>query len=362
VAAEAGAVGPADSVEVEVAAEAAAAAVFGDKKRGVEARKIRRIEMPVTKMNVLRCLAACACVALFIFQTSCNKQDKPAETPSQAAQKTFASPDDAARALVDAAKSDDRNAMLAIFGPGSKDLIYSGDATEDQAAAAGFSSDYEAMHRWRKLDNGSQLLITGADNKTFPIPLKKNGAGQWVFDTPAGQEEILARRIGRNEMAAIDICAAIAQAQAQYFSQHHDGVKQYAQKFISDPDKQNGLYWVSAEGQPKSPLGPLVAFATAEGFRLKPDSRQPFHGYYYHMLDKQGADAKGGAKDYIVNGKMTGGFGVVAYPAQYGDSGIMSFLIDQHGIVYQKDLGKTTEEVAAAMAEFNPDKSWKALQ
>ena len=263
---------------------------------------------------------------------------------------------------MDAAKSDNREAMLAIFGPASKDIIYSGDAAEDKAAFAGFASDYDAMHRWRKLDDGSQLLLTGTDNKTFPIPLKKNAAGQWYFDTAAGKEEILSRRIGRNEMAAIDVCAAIADAQVQYFAQRHDGVKQYAQKFISDEGKQNGLYWPSVEGQPKSPLGPLVGFATEEGFKIKPDSRQPFHGYYFHRLDKQGPDAKGGAKDYLVSGKMTGGFAYVAYPAQYGDSGIMTFIINQNGVVFQKDLGKTTAEVAATMTDFNPDKSWKPVQ
>ena len=218
------------------------------------------------------------------------------------------------------------------------------------------------MHRWRKLDNGSELLITGTDNKTFPIPLKKNDGGQWYFDTAAGKQEILARRIGRNEMAAIDVCAAIADAQNQYFSTPHDGAKQYAKKFIGDEGKQNGLYWPSPEGQPKSPLGPLVAFATSEGFKVKPGSHEPFHGYYFEMLDKQGPDANGGAKNYVVNGKMTGGFAVLAYPAQYGDSGIMTFMINQNGMLYEKDLGKTTEETAKAITEFNPDKTWRAVE
>ena len=301
-------------------------------------------------------------LALVVSLASCKKQEKPAETPTPVVQKTFASPDDAAKALVDAAKSENRDAMLAVFGPGSADIIYSGDATADKAAFEGFVSDYNAMHRWRKLDNGSELLLTGADNKTFPIPAKKNDAGQWYFDTAAGKDEILARRIGRNEMAAIDVLAATAQAQAQYFSQHHDGVKQYAQKFISEEGKQNGLYWQSPEGQPKSPLGPAVAFATGEGYKLQPNQHVPFHGYYFYMLTRQGADAKGGAKDYIVNGKMTGGFAVLAYPAQYADSGIMTFIINQAGVVYEKDLGKTTADVATAITEFNPDKSWKPVE
>ena len=295
------------------------------------------------------------------LSTACSKQQAPAETQTQA-QKTFRSPDDAAKALVDAAKSGNREALLAIFGPESKDLIYSGDTAADKAAFAGFVSDYDVMHRWRKLDNSSEMLITGADNKAFPIPLKKNDAGQWAFDTAAGKQEILTRRIGRNELAAIDVCAAVADAQREYFSQTHDGVKQYAAKFISDEGKQNGLYWPPVEGQPRSPLGPLVAFASSEGLKVKPDSHQPFHGYFFQILEKQGSDARGGAKNYIVNGKMTGGFAVLAHPAQYGDSGIMTFMINQNGVMYEKDLGKTTDQVAVAITEFNPDKSWKIVE
>jgi hypothetical protein len=218
------------------------------------------------------------------------------------------------------------------------------------------------MHRWRTMDNGSEMLITGADNKTFPIPLKKNAAGQWLFDTQAGKDEILARRIGKNEMAAIDICAAIAEAQHQYFVQRHGGTSQYARKFISDEGQQNGLYWAEADNQPKSPLGPAVAFATAEGYQVKPNDHRPFWGYYFVMLDKQGPDAKGGAKTYVANGKMTGGFAVLAYPAQYGDSGIMTFIINQNGIAFEKDFGKATNEVAGAMTAFNPDKTWKPVE
>ena len=297
-----------------------------------------------------------------LLLSSCSKQEKSTESQTEAAQKTFSSPDDAAGALVDAAKADNANAMEAILGPGSKDLIYSGDATQDKAALAGFVSDYGVMHRLRKLKDGSELLITGSDNKTFPLPLKKNDANQWYFDAETGRKEILARRIGRNETAAIDICAAIADAQQQYFSQPHDGVKQYTDKFISDQGKQNGLYWPTADGQPKSPLGPLVAYATAEGYKVQQSQHQPFYGYYFAMLDKQGSDAKGGAKNYVVNGKMTGGFAVVAYPAQYRDSGIMTFMINQNGLAYEKDLGATTDEVAAAMTEFNPDKSWTVVE
>lgn len=318
--------------------------------------------MVTKRFNVARCLVALAVATAMLSWCACTNSEKPAEQKAEVTQKTFGSPDDAVKALVDALKSDNRDALLSIFGPQSKDLIYSGDAAADKVSFAGFVSDYDAMHRFRKLTNGNELLITGTDNKTFPIPLTKNANGQWVFDTAAGKDELLSRRIGRNEMAAIDVCAAIADAQKNYSSQPHDGAKQYAQKFISDEGKQNGLYWPSPNGQPQSPLGPLVAFATAEGLKVKPDSHQPFHGYYFHMLDAQGADAKGGAKSYIANGKMTGGFAVVAYPAQYNDSGIMTFMINQNGVVYQKNLGKATDEVASAMTEFNPDNTWKPVE
>ena len=323
-------------------------------------QRTRRMEMLLAKPKLSRLRIFAALLPFMVLFVSCSKQEKPAAT--QAAQKTFSSPDDAAKALEDAAKSGNRDAVLAIFGPGSNDIIDSGDAADDKAAFAGFVSDYDVMHRWRKLPDGSQLLITGADNKAFPIRLQKNDAGQWYFDIQAGKQEILARRIGKDEIAAIDICAAIADAQRQYFSQHHDGVNQYAQKFISDEGKQNGLYWPTVDDQPRSPLGPLVAYATAEGYKVQPKQHQPFYGYYFVMLDKQGPEAKGGAKNYMVNGKMTGGFGVLAYPARYRDSGIMTFILNQNGVVFQKDLGKATDEVAAATAEFNPDNGWKAVE
>ena len=292
--------------------------------------------------------------------SACTKKEQPA--PAPASPQAFASPEAAGKGLVEAAKSQNQDTILAIFGTGSKDLIYSGDAAEDKASFDGFVQAYNVMNRWRALPDGSELLLLGADNQAFPIRLKKNASGQWYFDTAAGKEEILARRIGRDEIAAIDVCAVLADAQADYFSQKHDGVKQFAQKFISDPGKQNGLYWESAEGQPRSPVGPLVAFATEEGYSIKSSPHQAFHGYLFRRLDKQGPEAKSGAKDYVVNGKMTGGFAYVAYPATYNDTGVMTFLIDQDRVVYQKNLGKDTADLAKAMTEFNPDKSWTALQ
>ncbi len=299
-------------------------------------------------------------LALVLPLAACNRSATP-EKPSIS---VFASPDDASNALIAAAKSGDQNAVLAIFGPDSKSVIYSGDPVEDKNVAAAFVAGYGVMHRWRAMPDGAQILLVGADNYPFAIPLKKNADGKWFFDTAAGKDEVLNRRIGRNELAIIDVCNAVAGAQAEYFSHTHDGekAKEYAAKFISDPGKQNGLYWKPAEGQPPSPLGPLAANASAEGYSAKPEGHTPFHGYYFRMLTGQTDKAPGGAKDYIVNGKMTGGFAFVAYPAEYGNSGIMTFIINQDGVLLQKDLGKTTTETATAMTRFDPDSSWVIVQ
>jgi Protein of unknown function (DUF2950) len=296
-------------------------------------------------------------LALIVCFAGCKK----AETSSST---TFASPDDAGNRLLSAAKTGDLNRVQAVFGTDSKDLISSGDEVQDKATVGLFVAGYEQMHRWRKMPDGSEVLLIGAVNFAFPIPLKKNDAGQWFFDIAAGKDEILRRRIGRNELEVIDVCGTLADAQADYYSRRNaDGsTKQYALKFISDPGKQNGLYWESAEGQPKSPLGPLLAYATNEGYSVKPSSHQPFHGYYYRMLTKQGSNAPSGAKDYVVDGKMVGGFAFVAYPAEYGNSGVMTFIMNQDGLFLQKDLGKNTAETASAMTEFNPDASWTVVQ
>ena len=301
-----------------------------------------------------------ALLAVVISLGSCSKTEGPAAT--QVVQKTFASPEDAGKSLVEAAKAGNHDALIAVFGPGSQDIIFSGDAAQDKTSLENFTSAYATMNRWRKQTDGSAVLYLGADNNPFPIPLKKNSSGRWYFDTAAGKDEILSRRIGGNELAAMEVVAAMADAQAEYFSQQHNGVKQYAQKFISDEGKQNGLYWKSPEGQPKSPLGPLAAYAAAtEGFTPVANKQQPFHGYFYRILTKQGAAAKGGAKDYVVNGKMTGGFAFVAYPEKYGDAGIMTFIVDQSGVVYEKNLGKDALDLAKAMTEFNPDKTWSPV-
>ena len=280
--------------------------------------------------------------------------------PAKPAYQMFASPDDAGNGLLMAAKSGDPNAVIAVFGPDSKDIVMTGDPVQDKNTTDQVIAAYNVMHRWRKMPDGSQTLLLGADNFPFPIPLKKNAAGQWYFDVAAGREEILMRRIGRNELAVMDVCNALVDAEAEYFSMRHDdgSTGQFAAKFISDSGKQNGLYWESPEGQPKSPLGPMAVYATTEGYNVKPDAHVPFHGYYFRMLTQQGSNAPGGAKDYVVNGKMTGGFAFVAYPAEYRNSGVMTFIINQDGVLLQKDLGTATTQTAAAMTEFNPDQSW----
>jgi hypothetical protein len=290
---------------------------------------------------------------------ACNKKEQT--TLAQASPKTFASPGDAGKGLLEAAKSGDQTSVLAIFGPGTKELIYSGDLAEDKDSLDRFVGAYQVMNRWRKLGDGSELLLVGADNQAFPIPLK-NAAGQWYFDAAAGKEEIQARRIGRNEIVAIDVSQALADAQEQYFAQKHGGVKQYAQKFISDAGQQNGLYWQSPQDSARSPLGPLVAFATEEGLTIKPEAAQPFYGYYFRRLDDQGSNAKGGAKPYVVNGKQTGGFAYIAYPAKYDMTGLKTFIINEDRVVYEKNLGQDTVNAAKSLTEFNPDDSWTALQ
>ena len=296
--------------------------------------------------------------ALFLtisLLVSCGKAER-----SKAEQKTFASPNDAGAAFLEAAKSGDQTALLAIFGPGAQGVLFSGDAVKDKDALQDFVGAYNQMHRWREIKVGGQMLYTGADNFPFPIPLGKNPSGLWVFDTAAGKDEILARRIGKDELTAIAACGAVADAQQQYFSQTHDGgaVKQYAQKFISDEGKQNGLYWPVAAGQAPSPLEDARDFAKAAGYTNAGSKPQPFDGYYFKFLTKQGDKAKGGAKDYLVNGKLTGGFAILAYPADYRNSGIMTFIVGKDGIVYQKDLGEKTTDVAAAMTDYNPGDGW----
>ncbi len=312
------------------------------------------------KLSVLSFRMILTLLLTFSSLASCNKAEKT--TSEKAVQETFASPADAGATFLEAAKSGDQSALLAIFGPDGKDALFThGDSVKDKDALQDFVAAYNQMHRWREIKVGGEMLYIGADNYPFPIPLGKNSSGQWYFDTAAGKDEILARRIGRDELTAIAACGVVADAQQQYFIQTHDGdkVKQYAQRFVADEGKQNGLYWRVPEGQSPSPLGLLGDFAKAAGYTNTGDKPQPFDGYYFRILTRQGDKAKGGAEDFIVNGKMTGGFAILAYPAEYRNSGIMTFVIGKDGIVYQKDLGEKTTDVASALAEYDPGNGWQ---
>jgi hypothetical protein len=302
-----------------------------------------------------RSVAFIGLLALVILFVACKNS-----SDSKPVQRTFATPAEAGAAFLDAAKSGDRQALLAIFGPDGNDVLFSGDPVKDKNGLQDFVAAYDQMNRWREIRAGGEILYVGADNYPFPVPLVKNSSSQWSFDTAAGKDEILARRIGKGELTAIAACIATANAQQQYFSQTHDGdsVKQYAQKIASNTGKQNGLYWNAAQGQNPSPLGELGDFAKAIGYTSAGEKPQPFNGYYFRILTKQGEKAPGGAKDYIANGKMTGGFGILAYPLEYRNSGIMTFVIGKDGTVYQKDLGEKTADLASAMAEYNPGDGW----
>ncbi len=280
-------------------------------------------------------------------------------------QEKFKSPEVAFSALIQAARTNDTKELLAIFGPRGKDIISSGDAVADSIARERFVKAAGEAVKFSKLDNKTVLPVIGKDACSFPIPIVKSGR-QWVFSTEEGRQEILNRRIGRNELNTIQVAVNYVGAQREYVSKDLDGsgVLQYAQRFRSHKGKKDGLYWEAAPGEEESPLGPMVARATEEGYtaRKPGEKRVPYHGYYFNILKRQGGNAPGGEMDYVVNGKMTAGFGLLAYPAQYGVSGIMTFEINQQGIVYQKDLGPGTEEAAKAITKYDPDKTWQKVK
>jgi Protein of unknown function (DUF2950) len=278
-------------------------------------------------------------------------------------QKTFSSPDEASRALIRAVQAGDEKDLLEIFGPDGKEIISSGDKVEDKKSRDAFAEKYQRMNRLVEEPDGTVRLYVGAENWPMPIPLV-NRKDAWYFDTSAGKEEILFRRIGRNEIATIGVLRELVAAQKEYYSKtHEDSVKQYAQKFISDQGKHDGLYWNAINREPESPIGPLLAYASSEGYAKKLSSLpSPFQGYYFRVLMRQGKHASGGAKNYIVNGKMTRGFAFLAYPAEYANSGMMSFIINQDGILYQKDLGPKTADSANSLDEYNPDKTWARVE
>jgi len=299
-------------------------------------------------------LSKLAAVATLL--TACFPTRSMAQQPGQ---KTFSSPEDASNALVTAAQSNDEKALLDIFGPDGKQLVSSGDDTEDAESRANFVRRYQQMHRLAKEPDGTTLLYIGAENWPTPIPLVNRG-NSWYFDTQAGKNEILYRRIGRNEISTISVCQELVAAQKQYYSTQHN---EYAKEIFSAEGQHNGLYWKAPEGEPQSPVGPLVASAFANDYaKSQAGAPAPYRGYYYRMLTRQGKNGPGGAKSYIVNGKMAEGFAFVAYPAEYTSSGVMTFIVNEDGVVYQKDLGKKTDVLAKAMKEYNPNSSWQKAE
>ncbi len=295
---------------------------------------------------------------------------------SAAEQSFFPSPDDAVKALVTAAVAKDQAGLTAIFGPDREKLL-SGDPVEDANALSRFGENLRKAAKLQRVDDSKFTLLVGEDQFPFPIPLVKTG-DQWRFDTAAGLDEILTRRIGQNELSAIMTCRAYVVAQWEYFTQpldtSEDGLAVYAQKFTSTPGKRDGLYWDVAEGEKPSPMGELVAEARAEGYpmaqpRTNPDEpdaaprpRTPYHGYFFHILKAQGPHAPGGKFSYLINGHMIAGYALVAYPAKWGSSGIMTFIVNNQGRVYQKNLGEKSADLARAMTEYDPDPSWTLVK
>jgi DUF2950 family protein len=279
--------------------------------------------------------------------------------------RTFATPEAAVQVLIDTVKTGNLDDLIAIFGSDSRDVVAASDPALGRQHREVFS--VAVREKWQLVDAGAnrKTLVIGNEEWPFPIPLVKGAAG-WRFDTAAGKEEVLARRIGRNELAVIDTCRAYVTAQRRYAADAHDGkpVGLYAATFRSDPGKQNGLYWPAAKGQKRSPLGDLVAEAAESGRPLATGAEPPapLHGYYFRILAEQGPAAAGGAKKYVVNGDMSGGFALVAWPAEYDVTGVMTFIVNQDGVVREKDLGKDTDAAARKMTAYNPDKSWHPVQ
>jgi Protein of unknown function (DUF2950) len=288
----------------------------------------------------------------------------PLSFAQQQDQRTFHSAEEASLAFFSAAQQENERALLDILGPAGKEVISSGDRTEDMDHRVGFVVKYKQMHRLAKGPDGTMILYVGAENWPFPIPLvSKNGV--WFFDTDAGKEEILLRRIGKNELVAIDACRQLVHAEKEYNKKPSNGEPHYTERFISDKGKHNGLYWSDAEDEFDSPVDSLIASAGQENTYSTGDDAAdnpiPFNGYFFRILMGQGENAPGGAKSYMVNGMMVNGFAFVAYPAEYRSSGVMTFIVNQDGAIYQKDLGANTSKLAASMTKYDPDSTWRRV-
>ncbi|HQT75890.1 MAG TPA: DUF2950 domain-containing protein [Rhodopila sp.] len=305
-----------------------------------------------------------AAMATLVVLLSAHALSAQAQAQPAPAVRRFASPEEATNALVTAARGPDMAALRAIFGPGNEGLLSSGDPVADREQLHRFAAAYDAKHSLQPQGTGRVWLVIGEDDWPLPIPIVERN-GSWEFDTKAGADEIIDRRIGRNELAAIRTCLAYVDAQHDFHKrmQEKTGTGFYADRLASTPGRQDGLYWPAREGEPESPLGPLVTTAQAEGYPgvSVGGRRRPYQGYYFRILLAQGPDAPGGTKDYVQNGRMTGGFGLIAWPASYGVSGIMTFQVNQDGLVFQRDLGPDTGQIAARMQRFDPDIGWALI-
>jgi hypothetical protein len=280
-----------------------------------------------------------------------------------AQQKTFSSAEEAVKAAIAAAKSNNDKELLAVFGAQAKEILFSGDAAADKQRRGEFITAYDEKNRLAT-EGENTILIVGKQDWPFPIPIVKRG-NVWVFDTEKGKEEILNRRIGENELYTIQTLLAVVDAQREYAMEDRDrdGLLEYAQKFVSDPGRKNGLYWEAKPGERQSPLGPIMARARSEGYKGQASTTAPpYHGYYYRILTTQGKNAPGGAYSYLVKGKMIGGFAVVAYPAEHGNSGVMTFVVNHDGNVFQKNLGKNTVSIVKSMKEYDVDSTWSEVK
>jgi hypothetical protein len=303
--------------------------------------------------------ALLACVVTVLLLVSASAPDSRA---AEIRQTLFPSPDAAVQALVAAARADDLKAMQAILGPGSEELISSGDSVADNLSREKFVAAYKEKHSLEARTAGTMILHIGTDDWTMPIPIVKQGKS-WGYDSGQGKQEILNRRIGRNELHVLDVIDAYVAAQHEYASKdcRGGGKVEFAQRFISSPGSHDGLYWEAGEGEEQSPLGPLLARAAQEGYAAE-GNLSPFYGYYFKILKEQGEHAEGGPYQYVVNDKMILGFALLAYPAEYGNSGVMTFMVNQEGIIFEKDLGENTRSLAEAITVFNPDASWKKVE
>jgi hypothetical protein len=295
--------------------------------------------------------------AAFLLAVAAN----PAAAAAGAKQKSFSTPEEAAQQLAAAARSGDSRALVEVLGPDARTIITSGDAVADRRGRERFAKAYDEANVLERSGDAKAVLSVGKEGWPFPIPIVRDPAG-WRFDTKAGKEEILNRRVGRNERHAIQAALAYVDAQREYYTRNpqNDKMLQYAQKLLSASGKRDGLYWLARGSEPPSPLGPVFAAARAEGYGKDSSGKPyPYHGYFFRILKGQGPEARGGAYDYVVQGRMIGGFALVAYPAEYGNSGVMTFLVNHDGTVYEKDLGPESGRVARKLSKFDPDKTWK---